>query len=48
MRADASRRMVFPDRRRNDGRETETADRQRKFIPRLLSESPVEPTFSLG
>jgi len=40
--------MVFPDRRRNDGRETETADRQRKFIPRLLSVSPVSPKKKLG
>jgi hypothetical protein len=29
--------MFFPERRRNEGRETETAARQRKFIPLLLT-----------
>jgi hypothetical protein len=49
MRARSARRIFFPDRRRrNEGRETETADRKRKFIPLLLPESPVETIFSLG
>jgi len=48
MRADAARRMFFPEHRRNEGRETEIVVRQRKFIPPLLPESPVETTFSLG
>jgi len=39
--------MFFPERRRNEGRETETAARQRKFIPLLLPESPVEEAFAL-
>ncbi len=48
MRARLARRIFFPDRRRNEGRETQTAARQRKFIPLLLPESPVETIFSLG